>query len=88
MAPLAVASDGAVIINAAHLYRGATAGDVLARAVADGPTVFVGVVLADRDRKLVMGRMTEAAGETAGWVWGRRQRRRRPSRRMRRRTVS
>jgi hypothetical protein len=88
MAPLAVTSDGALLVNAAHLYGGATAGELLKRALADGATVFVGVVLDDGDRKVAVARMTEAAGETAAWVCGGRQRRRRPSKRIRRKTVS
>jgi hypothetical protein len=84
-APMAVASDGTLVVGAVHLYGNAPAEEMLQRAIKDGATVFIGVVLDGKERELAMNRMTEASGETAARVWGQRQRRRRPvARRMRR----
>jgi hypothetical protein len=87
-ASMALASDGSILVGAVQLYGNPPVANLLNAATADGATVFIGVVLDGNERELAMNRMMEASGETAAWVWGQRQRRRRPVARRMRRTPS
>ena len=86
-AALAVASDGTILVNAAHL-DGEPAHDpnaLLARALADGGAVFIGVS-AGPASATVLRLLDDRAAEAACLVAG--QRRRCGRRRMSRRTSS
>jgi len=87
MAPMAVASDGSILLNIA------LAGDqdivkLVERALAEGGTVFVGVAITEAERVLALKRADDAAAETVGWILGGRQRRRRLTARRIRKTPS
>ncbi len=85
--PLAVTSDGTLLLNVAMTDGPTDPRQLVERAMAQGSPVFVGVVLGGRDRRIAMTRMIEATDETASWISGR-QRRRRPRSRIRRSTTS
>lgn len=71
-APLAVASDGAILVNAAEFALVTSFDDVVKNAKASGLPVFVGVVVAARNN--VMKAIEDAAADVAGRVGGRAQR--------------
>jgi len=73
-APLAVTSDGRVLINLA----GAGPADpvkLVERALAEGGLVFVGVVLGRKEVAFALKHLDDSAAELASWIWGGRQRR-------------
>ena len=87
-APLAVASDGTVLLNMVHADGSRDPTMLLERALHEGGVVFVGVTITRPEQALLLKRMDDATEETAAWIWGRRQRRRRARSRIKRRTVS
>ena len=88
MAPMALASDGTVIANVAMSYGPDAPEKLLERARLEGRPIFVGIVLTPREEETAMKWMDNMAVEASGWIWGDRQRRRRPSKRIKRKTVS
>ena len=70
-APMAIASDGSVLVNLTHLD---SSGDVIEdarRLMRDGHQVFIGVALAPGMRRLVMGELEDALADVVGRVGAR-----------------
>lgn len=84
-APLAVTSAGTVLLNVTHLWDGALA-DFITRATESGRPIFIGVEIETSSELLRW--VDDAAAEIVAAMGSRVQRRRRPSRRIKRRTVS
>ena len=71
MAPIAVATDGAVIANVAG-FGPTTIEGLLAHAVDDDAELFIGIVVDGEDRQLVLERLDNAAAEAVAKIYGRR----------------
>ena len=65
MAPMAVASDGALLINVAATYGPGDPQALLERALAEGRPVFIGVVLTAAKRRFTMKWLEDAAVEAS-----------------------
>lgn len=75
LAPMAITSDGDVLLNAATI-AGATDLEAVVRAAKnDGLAVFVGVILSPRETEFVLSRLDNAADEAAARLVGQRRRR-------------
>ena len=73
-APLAVASDGTVLVNLAHFDYVTTIEDAVARAMEQHGSVFVGVAVEhDELAGVVLPRMNESGAEIAAYIVGRRR---------------
>jgi hypothetical protein len=88
MAPMAVASDGTVLLNVAASADPTDPKKLVERAVADGGKVFVGVVLGRKDVRFALKSIDNSTAEIASWIWGARHRRRREVARKIRKTPS
>ncbi len=86
LAPLAVATDGSVLVNLALIEEAPTLRAVLKLARAQSGDVFVGVPLARADLDSVRRRLDDAGTEAAAALYA--QRRRRGTARSRRKTTS
>ncbi|MFI5302625.1 MAG: hypothetical protein ACHREM_31435 [Polyangiales bacterium] len=80
-APLAVASDGTVLIGVAWLDHSSKAIDVAQKLVDEGQTIFIGIAIPRSMRADVLAEIENGAAEVAGRLGGRLVRRRRRSRR-------
>jgi hypothetical protein len=85
---LAVAADGAILVNIAHWETTQDPTALLERAIAEGGRLFIGVQLSPREAKEALRLLDDRAAEAAGVIAGRRQRRRRDTARRMRRTPS
>lgn len=72
---LAVAADGTILVNLAHMYGENDGEALLRRALDDGGALFVGVSLRAGEARAVRAWMANAAAEIGGHVVGRRCRR-------------
>jgi hypothetical protein len=88
MAPLAIASDGSLLLNIAHASGPTDPRKLLERALAEGRAVFIGVTCPVTQQAVAKRWLDEAAAEMVGTIWGKRQRRRRAVARRIRRTPS
>jgi hypothetical protein len=88
MAPMAVASDGSLIVNVAVSAGRLDPQKLVERALAEGRPVFVGIVLRPKEVTFTMKALDDSTAEIASWLWGARHRRRRESKRIKRRTGS
>jgi hypothetical protein len=78
MAPMAVASDGAVIINVAASSVGPVDPlKLVERAIAEGGQVFIGVTVSEQERRLVLKHLDDSTAETVSWIFGGRRHHRR-----------
>ena len=70
-APLAVASDGSVLVNLAHFDGVASVADAVEKAVNAQREVFFGVVVTTEElHRIVLPRVAQAAREAAAYVAG------------------
>jgi hypothetical protein len=79
-AGLALAADGTILVNVAHLFNTQNAGELLERAAEQGGELFIGVTLAARESREVVRWLEDSAAEVVGHVGGRRLRRKRRAR--------
>ena len=83
-APLALTSDGEVLLNVGRFDDVRSLDEVLGLARAEGGPVFVGVALHEGEMRLLSHRLADAAEETAALLGGGR-RRRKKARKLRKR---
>jgi hypothetical protein len=76
-APLALASDGTVLVNIAHFDGPHSTAALLALALKQPGPVFIGVVLSQEELEGALLRLSHGHAEAAAYVVGARQRRRR-----------
>ena len=70
-APLAVASDGSVLVNLAHFDGVTDLDDAVEKAGRERGKVFVGVVVTTEElHRIVLPRVAQAAREAAAYVAG------------------
>lgn len=67
-APLVIATDGRVIANVTHVYRGDGPQALLDAALATGRQVFLGIALDEREVEDAKQRLDDAAAEIAAMV--------------------
>jgi hypothetical protein len=72
---LAVAADGAILVNIAHWETTQDPTALLERAIAEGGRLFIGVQLSPREAKEALHWLDNGAAEGAGHVGGTRRRR-------------
>lgn len=77
LAPFAVTSDGAILINVAKLSTATDFASAVRAAQEDNRPAFIGVMLSPEEAEFVMARLDNAAEETAARIAGQRGRRRR-----------
>ena len=77
MAPLALASDGALLLNIALSDGPADPKMLVERASVDGGQLFIGIVLSPTETAFALKAIDDSTAEISGWLWGARQRRRR-----------
>lgn len=75
LAPIALTSDGDVLINIAKLASSADFETIVRAAEREHRAIFVGVMLSSRETEFAMARLDNAADETAACIVGRRRRR-------------
>jgi hypothetical protein len=68
--PLAFTVEGGVIVNASHVYSQLPLEDLLAKIVAEGGFLFIGMVLDKVDGAAVRSHMVEAGREAVARVQG------------------
>jgi len=71
-APVAVTTDGALVVNAAGFEASPNVSKLIARAMNGDAEIFIGVVVSGKERKLMMTRLDGAAAEAVAMVIGRR----------------
>lgn len=76
-AGLAVALDGTILLNVAHVAAEQDPAALLERAIEGGGELFVGVQLSRAESRRAIALLEDRAAEAAGVIVGRRQRRRR-----------
>jgi hypothetical protein len=76
-APMAVASDGSILINVAASAGPHDTVKLVERAVAEGCPIFAGVTVSAQERRLVLTHLDDATAEIASWIFGGRHRHRR-----------
>jgi hypothetical protein len=76
VAPMAVASDGNVLINVAMTDGPTDPKKLVERALAQGTAVFVGVVATAQEIAVTKRWMDDATAEVIGTIWSGRGRRR------------
>ena len=76
-APLALASDGSVLVNLAHFDGPHSTSALLALALKQPGAVFIGVVLTNDEVADVVARVSHGHAEAVAYVVGARQRKRR-----------
>ena len=70
-APVAITTEGALVVNVAGL--GLTNIEALiARALDDDAELFIGIVVDDADRELLLERLDNAAAEGVAKIYGKR----------------
>lgn len=81
LAPFAVASDGTVYANVAHLVGRVAVTKLIEQARRMGRELFIGVAVTRQQKKALLLALSSAGAETIATTVGRRQRRtaRRPS---------
>jgi hypothetical protein len=87
-APMAVASDGALIITVAASTGPRDPMKLVERAVAERGQVFVGIVLSRKEVAFAMKALDDSSAEISSWIFGGRHRRRREVARKIRKTPS
>lgn len=75
--PLAVASDGTVLINATEFIGRKSPARLLQAVLEERGQVFIGVTVSPAEARLMLDFLADGTVEAAGRVVGRRQRRRR-----------
>ena len=75
--PFAVTCSGVVLLNVQNFDDVATAEDALRRALRGAGPIFIGVPMTAPEVRLVLEHLRDVVHEPAGFVVGRRQRRRR-----------
>ena len=73
-APIAVTTAGALVVNVSGFGPTNIEG-LIALALDDEAKIFIGVVVGDKEKDLVMGRLDNAAAEAVGKIIGKRGRR-------------
>jgi hypothetical protein len=76
LAPFAITSDGAILINVAAFAGTEDLDELVLAAKVQSRGVFVGVMLTSEEMDLAMARLDNAAAETAARIVGRRRKRR------------
>ncbi len=76
MAPLAITSDGDLLLNVAMTDGPDDPRQLVERALAQGTPIFVGVVATAREVATAKAWMDDASAEVVGAIWGGRGRRR------------
>lgn len=76
LAPLALTSDGDVLINVATIASSTDVETIVRAAERERGALFIGVILSPREKEFALARLDNAADETAARIVGRRQRRR------------
>ena len=71
-APMAVASDGTILINVAHVEDERDVAKLVERAAAEGH-VFIGVGLTARECSRIKKPIDDALAEIVACTWGRRR---------------
>lgn len=74
--PFAITSSGVVLLNVQNFDDVATAEDALRRALREPGPIFIGVPMTVPEVRLVLEHLRDVVHEPAGFVIGRRQRRR------------
>jgi hypothetical protein len=77
IAPLALASDGRMLLNVAVRTGPLDPSKLVERAVAEGGQIFIGVVLAKKEVAFALEATDDSTAELSSWIRGARQRRRR-----------
>jgi len=85
---LAVAFDGSLLLNVAHVASEQEPASLLRRALDEGSELFIGVQLSKREAAHALRLLDDRAAEGACVIVGHRQRRRRDTARKMRRTPS
>lgn len=85
---IAIALDGTVLLNVAHLHAAQDPAAIVKCAIEEGGDLFIGIALPARDAKEALRWLENGAAEAAGHVGGRLHRRRRARSRMNRSTSS
>jgi len=67
-APLALASDGSIIINVHHVTGETNLAALIAQAAERGGTVFIGLLVEDKHRAIIAEAIDDAATEAASVV--------------------
>jgi hydrogenase maturation factor len=70
LAPLAIASDGKLLINIAYVHDIRTLGAMSERLRKEKTLVFVGYIVGRHETELVLRRLDDAAAETAAVIAG------------------
>lgn len=76
LTPLALTSDGDVLINLATIAYSTDFETIVRAAKRERGALFVGVILSPREKVFALARLDNAADETAARIVGRRQHRR------------
>jgi hypothetical protein len=76
-APLAVASDGSLLMNIAASAGPLHPVKLTERALAEGGKIFVGIVATPKEIRSALKALDDSTAEIASWIWGARHRRRR-----------
>ena len=83
LAPIAVTSSGDLLVNVGLFDEAATLDETLRRAKKERSSVFIGIVVEEREVPLVADRVHDACREAAAFIEGERQRGRRRAGRSR-----
>jgi hypothetical protein len=73
-APIALTSDGKLLVNVGYFDDVHGLEDILRRAKQERSPVFIGVPLQERELRFVLERVHDACREAAAFVFGRRRR--------------
>jgi hypothetical protein len=69
-APIALASDGSLILNLASAVATRDIAAIIRKARRDGRPLFVGVVLSESEQRAAVSRLDNASAETAAQLSG------------------
>ena len=74
--PIAVTSDGKILVNVALTDGPQDPKKLLERALAERGRVFIGVAVTPNETALVLKSVDDSTAEVIAWVWGDHKRRR------------